>query len=164
MFFTCGKCPSRNHIPALSMDRRGYLSPVRRKACGMAARPVGATCEACQSQWQTCVSRPDVGEGNVVRAALRSVQQWPFPFATDFSGMDMAALALGGVLIGDISVAQRLASDIWDQARLFCARNHSPPAFYGDVRSRPMPGPPPLAVYVAGPLVPALGARWQTAG
>ena len=89
--FTCGTCSSHNDISALSMDRRGYLNPVRCKACGMAARPVGARCEACQSQWQTCVSRPNVGEGSVVHAALRSVHQWVFPFATDFSGMDMAA-------------------------------------------------------------------------
>ena len=115
----------RNDFLALSVDPKGYLRPVRCKACGMVARPTAARCATCQTPWQACASRPAPGVGSAVRSALSDSQERALPFATDFSGMDMTSFALGGVLIGDIATTQCWASDIWAQARAFCPRNHT---------------------------------------
>ena len=82
----------------LSADPKGYLRPVGRKGCGQAARPTAATCVTCATPWQTCKSRPAPGTTNGIGQVLREAQRWTVPFATDFSGMDMAAYALDGVL------------------------------------------------------------------
>jgi hypothetical protein len=119
---------------ALSTDPKGYLRPVRCKACGMAARPTAARCNTCRTTWQTCASKPTPGAGSAIRSAIRASREWVIPYATDFSGMDMTSFAMDRVLLGDIGSEQRWASDIWD----------------GDRRHKPMPGPP-IAIYVAGP-------------
>ena len=91
---------------------------------------------------------------------MREAQSWTAPFATDFSGMDMAAYALDNVLSGSLKATQCWASDMWDQARAFCLRNHSPEVIYGDTMHKPGPGPP-IMLDVAGPPLPALGQRGQ---
>ena len=80
---------------------------------------------------------------------MESCQEWNLPYPTHFSGMDMASFALDEVPLGGITASQCWASDIWDQARAFCARNHSPLMVYEDVKHRPAPGPP-VVFYVAG--------------
>ena len=64
--------------------------------------------------------------------------------------MDMTACALDSTLLGHIAVSQAWGSDIWDQARNFCRRNHRPERMYSDVKAKDLPGPP-LHFYVAGP-------------
>ena len=148
--YQCTGCRCSNDLSALSTDPKGYLRPVRCKACGMAARPTAARCNTCRTTWQTCVSKPTPGAGSAIRSAIRASREWVIPYATDFSGMGMTSFAMDRVLLGDIGSEQRWASDIWDQARAFCSTNHAPKVIYGDTRHKPMPGPP-IAIYVAGP-------------
>jgi len=98
--YDCTGCSSRNDLSALSVDPKGYLRPVRCKACGMAARPTMARCSTCRAPWQACVSRPAPGLSNAACYAHRVAQGWVLPFATDFSGMDMISFALDEVLLG----------------------------------------------------------------
>ncbi|MFM7984671.1 MAG: hypothetical protein ACKPKO_35640, partial [Candidatus Fonsibacter sp.] len=74
----------------------------------------------------------------------------PIPFATDFSGMGMAAFALKLLLPEDGRLKQVWACDIWKEATGFIAKNHVVEALHADVRERPLPGPP-VTIYVAVP-------------
>ena len=108
----------------------------------MAARPTAARCLSCRTPWQACVARPLPGVSSAIRPAMEACQEWTLPFATDFSGMGMASYALDEMLLGGVTATQCWASDIWDQASAFCARNHSPLMIYNDVKHKPAPGPP----------------------
>ena len=124
--YSCSGCGFSNEVSALTVDPKGFLRPVRCKACSMAARPTAARCLACRTPWQACVARPLPGVGSAIRPAMEACQEWTLPFATDFSGMDMASYALDEMLLGGITANLCWASDVWGQARGFCSRNRSP--------------------------------------
>eukprot|EP00974_Lingulodinium_polyedra_P059927 5775489-Lingulodinium_polyedra.AAC.1 len=124
------------------MDGRGYLRPVRCKSCGAAQRPVAATCRTCRTGWRTCRSRPAPAGTSALAQAVRNVGQWNITFATDFSGMDMAAFALDRLLLGPIAADQKWGSDVWRTAQAFCEANHRADVVYPDMRLKEYPGPP----------------------